>query len=58
VVVDDVEKQVTAGDVISLPVGCRHTVMADSELEIIEVQIGKEISVEDKQKFELGKKQE
>jgi mannose-1-phosphate guanylyltransferase len=52
VVVDDVERNVCVGDVITLPVGCKHTVMADSELEIIEVQIGKDISVEDKKKFE------
>ena len=55
VVVDGVERNVTAGDVISLPVGCKHTVMADGRLEIIEVQLGNEISVEDKQKFELEK---
>ena len=33
--------------------GCRHTVLADSELQLIEVQLGKEISVHDKQKFPL-----
>ena len=33
--------------------GCRHTIVADTELKLIEVQIGKEISVHDKQKFEL-----
>ncbi len=52
VVVDDVERNVAAGDVISLPIGCKHTVIADGKLEIIEVQLGNEISVEDKQKFE------
>ena len=58
VVVDDVERNVTAGDVISLPVGCKHTVMADDRLEIIEVQLGSEISVEDKQKYEWETKQQ
>ena len=48
-----VERSVSPGDVISMPAGCRHTVSADSELKIIEVQIGKNISVEDKCKHEL-----
>ncbi len=52
VVVDGEERNVAAGDVISLPIGCKHTVIADGKLEIIEVQLGDEISVEDKQKFE------
>jgi mannose-1-phosphate guanylyltransferase len=33
--------------------GCRHTVIADTELKLIEVQLGKDINVNDKQKFEL-----
>jgi mannose-1-phosphate guanylyltransferase len=33
--------------------GCKHTVIAESELKLIEIQLGKEISVQDKQKFEL-----
>jgi len=33
--------------------GCRHTVIADTELKLMEVQLGKEISVHDKQKFEV-----
>ena len=36
------------------PAGCRHTVYGDdTELKLIEVQLGKEINVHDKQKFEL-----
>jgi len=53
VVIDDRERPVTAGDVISLPVGCKHTIFADTELKVIEVQLGAEISVEDKTKHEL-----
>ncbi len=52
-IVDDVEQAVQAGDVIKMPAGCRHTILADTELKVIEVQLGKEISVHDKQKFEL-----
>ncbi len=53
VVIDDEERPVAAGDVISLPAGCKHTIFADTELKVIEVQLGAEISVEDKIKHEL-----
>lgn len=52
-VVDGMEQQVSAGDVITMEAGCRHTIFAETELQVIEVQLGKEISVHDKQKFEL-----
>ena len=52
-IVDGMEQKVKPGDVVTLQAGCRHTIMADTELKLIEVQIGKEISVHDKQKFEL-----
>lgn len=52
-VVDDIERNIKAGDVITLPVGCKHTLFAETELKVIEVQIGKEISVSDKQKYDL-----
>ena len=52
-VVDGVECPVHVGDVVQMQAGCRHTVLADSELQLIEVQLGKEISVHDKQKFPL-----
>lgn len=52
-IIDGVEKKVKAGDVITMPAGCKHTVIADSELKIIEVQIGKDIDVADKKKYEL-----
>lgn len=52
-VVDGYEQAVKAGDVITMAAGCRHTVIADSELQLVEVQLGKDITVKDKQKFEL-----
>ncbi len=52
-IVDGMEQKVHAGDVITMQAGCRHTVFADGELQLIEVQLGKEISVHDKQKFPL-----
>lgn len=52
-VVDGMEQKVKVGDVITMSAGCRHTVFADTELQLIEVQLGKEINVHDKQKYEL-----
>ncbi len=52
-VVDGMEQKVHAGDVITMEAGCRHTVIAETELKLIEVQLGREISVHDKQKFPL-----
>lgn len=51
VIVDGRKQDVFAGDVIELPVGCKHTVIATTELKIIEVQIGKDISNLDKKKY-------
>ncbi|MCI6241820.1 MAG: cupin domain-containing protein [Agathobacter sp.] len=52
-IVDGYEQAVKAGDVITMAAGCRHTVIADSELQLVEIQLGKDITVTDKQKFEL-----
>lgn len=49
--IDGVEQKVKAGDVLRMPAGCRHTILADTELQVIEVQLGKDISVQDKQKY-------
>ena len=52
-IVDGMEQPVKAGDIITMQAGCRHTIIADTELKVMEVQLGKEISVHDKHKFEL-----
>lgn len=52
-VVDGMEQSVRVGDVITMAAGCRHTVIAETELKLIEVQLGEDINVHDKQKFEL-----
>lgn len=52
-IVDGIEQKVKAGDVVTMAAGCRHTIMADTELHVIEVQLGTEINVHDKRKFEL-----
>lgn len=53
VVIDGMERTVHPGNVVTMPAGCKHTLIADTKLGVIEVQIGKDISVDDKQKFDL-----
>lgn len=52
-IVDGMEQVLRAGDVITIAAGCKHTVEAITALDIVEVQIGDEISVADKIKFDL-----
>lgn len=52
-VVDGMEQILRTGDVITIAAGCKHMVEAVSDLDIIEVQLGDEISVSDKIKFPL-----
>lgn len=52
-VVDGMEQIVKPGDVVTMQAGCRHTVIAETDLEMIEVQLGHDISVKDKKKYEL-----
>ena len=53
VIVDGMETPVKTGDVITMAAGCRHTIIATTEMRLIELQIGKEINAHDKHKFEL-----
>jgi mannose-1-phosphate guanylyltransferase len=52
-VVDGVVRRVRPGDVVSIIAGQKHTIIADSELKVIEVQFGRDIRVSDKQKFDF-----
>lgn len=52
-IVDGMEELVGPGDVITMEAGCKHTIIADTKMQIIEVQLGKEINVNDKHKYEL-----
>lgn len=53
-IVDGMEQPVKTGDVITMAIGCKHTVIAgENGLQLIEVQLGAEISVTDKKKYEL-----
>ncbi|MGN1231676.1 MAG: sugar phosphate nucleotidyltransferase, partial [Anaerotignum sp.] len=50
-VVDGMEQPVRPGDVVTIAAGCKHTIIADTELKLIEVQTGEDIDVNDKEKF-------
>ena len=52
-VVDGMEQYVKPGDVVSIAAGCKHTVIADTDLNIIETQIGEEISKKDKYVYDM-----
>ena len=53
VVLDGRTLEVHAGSVVSLPAGCRHAIIAKTELTVIEIQTGKDITEQDKQEFQL-----
>ena len=53
VIIDGEEKRVKAGDAVMIRAGFKHTIIAETELQVIEVQFGKDIDVHDKVKYEL-----
>ena len=50
-IVDGAKTAVQAGDVVKMPASSRHTIVADTELKVMEVQLGRDITVHDKEKF-------
>ena len=53
-IVDGMKQPVKPGDVITIEAGCKHTIIAgESGLQLIEVQLGNNISVHDKRKYEM-----
>lgn len=50
-IVDGVEQILCTGDIITIAPKCKHTVEAFTDLDMIEIQLGDEISVTDKIKF-------
>ena len=48
VIVDGMEQFVKTGDVVTIAAGCKHTIKAATDMQLIEVQIGSVIDVEDK----------
>lgn len=51
VTLNDEIESISAGSVIRIPRGTKHSIMAETDLTVIEVQIGDEISVHDKKKY-------
>ncbi len=53
VVIDGKYRDVGPGDAIMIRAGEKHSIIADTRLQVIEVQFGKDIDVHDKIKYEL-----
>ena len=53
VLLDEEDRRVKLGDNIVMKAGTKHTIFARTQLQLIEVQIGEEISVSDKHKYEM-----
>lgn len=52
-IVDGMEQPIKVGDVVTMAAGCKHTVIAgDKGLQLMEVQLGTDITVSDKKKYE------
>lgn len=52
-IIDGMEQVVNPGDVVTMAAGCRHTIIAESELTMLEAQIGDDITVSDKKKYDM-----
>lgn len=52
-IVDGMEYSLRAGDVITMAAGCKHTLIADTDMGVIEIQVGGEISKKDKTVYPL-----
>ena len=51
-VIDGMEQIVQQGDVVTMAAGCKHTILAETEMTLLETQIG-EIEKKDKIKYKL-----
>lgn len=52
-IVDGMEQLVNPGDVITIQAGCKHTIFSITDLALMEVQMGSDISSSDKHKYEM-----
>lgn len=48
IILDGIEQMVRPGDVVTIDAGCKHMIIAYSDLSLIEVQIGDELILKDK----------
>ena len=51
-IIDGMEQVVRPGDVVTMAAGCKHTILADTDMTLLETQIG-EIDKKDKHKYSL-----
>ena len=51
-IIDGMEQIIRSGDVVTMAAGCKHTILADTEMTLLETQIG-EIEKKDKHKYRL-----
>lgn len=52
VIIDGEERKIRQGDSVTIKAGSKHTIIADTLMKVIEVQLGNNISVSDKKKFD------
>lgn len=52
-IVDGMEQILRPGDVVTIAAGCKHTLIADTDMNVIEVQVGEVISQSDKKVYPL-----
>lgn len=50
-IIDGMEQNVRNGDVVTMAAGCRHTIIAKTDMAVLETQLGENISKSDKKKF-------
>ena len=53
-IIDGMEQVVNPGDVVTMAAGCKHTIIAETELTVLEAQLGENISVSDKKKYDFS----
>lgn len=47
-IIDGTEQTVCPGDVVTIAAGCKHMIIAETDLSLIEVQVGNELTLKDK----------
>ncbi len=52
-ILDEKRNGIKKGDIITMKAGCKHTLVASSELKLIEIQLGDTISDSDKKEYDL-----
>ena len=52
-VIDGMEQDIRPGDVVTMAAGCKHTVIAVTDLTLLETQIGETITEKDKTKYDF-----